>query len=158
MLNLLQFAAMYKNLCTLEENALINEVPVNMISIDPDTGILQEDMVSASGVICAHRSILKRYFQAAFPTKAAEIYCCKSTVIWDLLREYPDLVTGIEDKIIELVVDVWQRPGFSGSQDEAAIVKLFATSNRLVEYVTETLGKEFDESFQQWLLEEEKIA
>ena len=36
MLHPLQFAAMYKNLCTLEENALINETPVEMVSVDTD--------------------------------------------------------------------------------------------------------------------------
>ena len=33
MLHPLQIAAMYKNLCTLEENALINETPVEMVSV-----------------------------------------------------------------------------------------------------------------------------
>lgn len=42
MLHPLQIAAMYKNLCTLEENALINETPVEMVSVDTDKGILQK--------------------------------------------------------------------------------------------------------------------
>lgn len=42
MLHPLQFAAMYKNLCTLEENALSNETPVEMVSVDTDKGILQK--------------------------------------------------------------------------------------------------------------------
>ena len=104
MLYPLQFAAMYKNLCTLEENALSNETPVEMVSVDTDKGILQKDTVSAGEMMRTHRSVLKHHFQATFPTTVAEIHYCGSIVIWNLLREHPELAEGIEDKVIKLTV------------------------------------------------------
>lgn len=55
-----------------------------------------------------HRSVLKHHFQATFPTTAAEIHYCGSIVIWNLLREHPELAEGIEDKVIKLVTEVSQ--------------------------------------------------
>lgn len=158
MLHPLQFAAMYKNLCTLEENALINETPVEMVSVDTDKGILQKDTVSAGEMMRTHRSVLKHHFQATFPTTVAEIHYCGSIVIWNLLREHPELAEGIEDKVIKLVTEVSQNSVFSGSEDEAAIIKLFAKNNILVKYVTEMVDKEFETSFRQWLLKDETIV
>lgn len=66
MLHPLQFAAMYKNLCTLEENALSNETPVEMVSVDTDKGILQKDTVSAGEMMRTHRSVLKHHFRPRF--------------------------------------------------------------------------------------------